>query len=65
MKNEFFSGMKGFWNNQKKPGCYPWHTKYLFRHPEIYPWQVALQQSRLPFSLRNKCKPISGLLLNL
>jgi hypothetical protein len=36
----------------------------LFRHPEMYPWQVALQQSLLPFSLQCKCKPYLGLLKN-
>jgi hypothetical protein len=36
----------------------------LFRHPEMYPWQAALQQSLLPFNLQCKCKPYLGLLKN-
>ena len=62
MRSVGFLRHVGFKNtSMKKPSCYTWLLNDIFRHPEIYPWQVAPQQSLFPFHLHNKCKPISGL----
>ena len=62
MRSVGFLRHVGFKNiSMKKPSCYAWLMNDIFRHPEIYPLQVAPQQSLFPFRLHNKCKPISGL----
>ena len=62
MRSVGFLRHVGFKNiSMKKPSCYAWLMNDIFRHPKIYLWQVAPQQSLFPFHLHNKCKPISGL----
>ena len=46
-RNMSFLRHKGFEN--KSQVITPGFLDDLFRHPELYPWQVALQQSLLPF----------------
>ena len=57
----FFFRHKGF-KNKKSQAVTLGQKDVLFRHPGMYPQQVALQQSLLPFSLQCKCKPYLGLL---
>ena len=61
MRSVGFLRYVGFKNKSKSQTFMPGFIDDLFRHPEIYPLQVAPQQSLFPFRLRNKCKPISGL----
>ena len=61
MRSVGFLRHVGFKNKSKSQTVMSGSLDVLFRHPKIYPWQVAPQQSLFPFHLQNKCKSISGL----